>query len=227
MADKISYGWTGKLVRVNLSSDTISIEDDSHLQDGYIGGMGFANKILYDEVPAGVDWKDEEAKIVLAAGPLTGSGVPLAGRSTWSHLSTFTTDHLVVDSHNGGMIGAALKYSGHDAIIIEGAADTPVYILIDDDTISIEDASDVWAAARARRPRSSAASTAPISAPPSSGQPARTCCPIPSSSTPARTRPARGQAHASASKNARAWSSAVPRPCMSPIRRWWPTCPTT
>ena len=144
MADKISYGWTGKLVRVNLSSDTISIEDDSHLQDDYIGGMGFANKILYDEVPAGVDWKDEEAKIVLAAGPLTGSGVPLAGRSTWSHLSTFTTDHLVVDSHNGGMIGAALKYSGHDAIIIEGAADTPVYILIDDDTISIEDASDVW-----------------------------------------------------------------------------------
>lgn len=144
MADKISYGWTGKLVRVNLSSDTISIEDDSHLQDDYIGGMGFANKILYDEVPAGVDWKDEEAKIVLAAGPLTGSGVPLAGRSTWSHLSTFTTDHLVVNSHNGGMIGAALKYSGHDAIIIEGAADTPVYILIDDDTISIEDASDVW-----------------------------------------------------------------------------------
>lgn len=76
MADKISYGWTDKLVRVNLSSGTISIEDDSHLQDDYIGGMGFANKILYDEVPAGVDWKDEEAKIVLAAGPSLDQACP-------------------------------------------------------------------------------------------------------------------------------------------------------
>ena len=143
MAD-ITYGWAGWIARVNLSTGDITEESDAELQKDYIGGMGFANKIMYDEVPAGTDWMDEENKAVLAVGPLTGSGVPLGGRSTWATLSTFSTDHLVVDCHCGGQLGAKLKYSGHDGLIIEGKADKPVYILIDDDKISIEDASAVW-----------------------------------------------------------------------------------
>ena len=139
-----SYGWAGWIARVNLTSGEITEESDVEMQKDYIGGMGFANKIMYDEVPAGVKWMDEENKAVLAVGPLTGSGVPLAGRSTWSTLSTFTKDHLVVDCHCGGQLGATLKYSGHDGLIIEGKADTPVYILIEDDKVSIEDASAVW-----------------------------------------------------------------------------------
>lgn len=142
--EKISYGWAGWIARVNLTTGEITEESDEEMQKDYIGGMGFANKIMYDEVPAGVDWMDEKNKAVLAVGPLTGSGVPLAGRSTWSTLSTFTTDHLVVDCHCGGQLGAKLKYSGHDGLIIEGKADKPVYIFIDDDKISIEDASAVW-----------------------------------------------------------------------------------
>ena len=144
MADNVSYGWMGWIARVNLSTGEITEESDEAMQKDYIGGMGFANKIMYDEVPAGVDWMDEENKAVLCVGPLTGSGVPLAGRSTWATLSTFTTDHLVVDCHCGGQLGAKLKYSGHDGLIIEGKADKPVYIYIDDDKISIEDASALW-----------------------------------------------------------------------------------
>ncbi|MDY2777218.1 MAG: aldehyde ferredoxin oxidoreductase [Collinsella sp.] len=144
MADKISYGWAGWIARVNLTTGSITEESDEAMQKDYIGGMGFANKIMYDEVPAGVDWMDEENKAVLAVGPLTGAGVPLAGRSTWATLSTFTTDHLVVDCHCGGQLGATLKYSGHDGLIIEGKSETPVYILIEDDKISIEDASALW-----------------------------------------------------------------------------------
>lgn len=109
-----SYGWAGWIARVNLTSGDITEESDVEMQKDYIGGMGFANKIMYDEVGPEVDWMDEENKAVLAVGPLTGSGVPLAGRSTWASLSTFTTDHLVVDMHCGGQLGAMLKYSGHD-----------------------------------------------------------------------------------------------------------------
>lgn len=139
-----SYGWAGWIARVNLTSGDITEESDVEMQKDYIGGMGFANKIMYDEVGPEVDWMDEENKAVLAVGPLTGSGVPLAGRSTWASLSTFTTDHLVVDMHCGGQLGAMLKYSGHDGLIIEGKADKPCYIFIDDDKISIEDASALW-----------------------------------------------------------------------------------
>lgn len=144
MADKVSYGWAGQIVRVNVGTGDITEESDEAMQKDYIGGMGFANKIMYDEVPADTKWDAPENKAVLAVGPLTGSGVPLGGRSTWATLSTFTTDYLVVDAHCGGQLGALLKYSGHDGVIIEGASDSPVYILIDDDKVSIEDASAVW-----------------------------------------------------------------------------------
>ena len=139
-----SYGWAGQIARVNLTTGDISVESDEAMQADYIGGMGFANKIMYDEVPAGTAWDAPENKAVLAVGPLTGSGVPLGGRSTWATLSTFTKDYLVVDAHCGGQLGATLKFSGHDGLIIEGASEKPVYILIDDDKISIEDASAVW-----------------------------------------------------------------------------------
>ena len=71
--------------------------------------MGIANKIMYDEVPAGTDPFSPENKLIFAVGPLTASGVPLAGRTTICSLSTFTKDHLVVDAHCGGMIGAKIK----------------------------------------------------------------------------------------------------------------------
>lgn len=143
MADEKSYGWAGKILRVNLSTGAITTEPTNPYKE-YIGGMGLANKIMYDEVPAGTDPFSPENKIVFAVGPLTASGVPLAGRTTICSLSTFSKDHLIVDAHCGGMLGAKLKLSGHDALIVEGASDHPVYIHIKDDDVTVKDARDVW-----------------------------------------------------------------------------------
>ena len=141
--ENVSYGWQGKIARVNLTTGEITTQSTDPYKY-FLGGMGLANKIMYDEVPEGTDPFSPESKVVMAVGPLTASGTPLAGRTTFSHLSTFTTDHLVVDSHCGGMIGAKLKLAGWDALIIEGASDKPVYIKILNDKITIEDASFVW-----------------------------------------------------------------------------------
>lgn len=138
-----SYGWTGKILRVNLTDKTVSVSP-TDLYKEYLGGMGIANKIMYDEVPAGTDPLSPENKIVFAVGPLTATGVPLAGRTTIASLSTYTTDHQVVDAHTGGMIGAAIKKAGWDAIVIEGASDEPVYLKIDDDDVEIKPADQVW-----------------------------------------------------------------------------------
>lgn len=137
------YGWTGKILRVNLTDKTVSVSPTDPYKE-YLGGMGIANKIMYDEVPAGTDPLSPENKIVFAVGPLTATGVPLAGRTTIASLSTYTTDHQVVDAHTGGMIGAAIKKAGWDAIVIEGASDEPVYLKIDDDDIEIKPADQVW-----------------------------------------------------------------------------------
>ena len=141
--DNISFGWAGKIARVNLTTGAITVESTDPYKQ-YIGGMGIANKIMYDEVPAGTDPLAPESKVIFAVGPLTASGVPLAGRTTLAHLSTFTKDHLVVDSHMGGMFGAKLKLAGWDALIVEGASDKPVFIKIIDDDITIESADGVW-----------------------------------------------------------------------------------
>lgn len=138
-----SYGWTGKILRVNLTDKTVSVSPTDPYKE-YLGGMGIANKIMYDEVPAGTDPLSPENKIVFAVGPLTATGVPLAGRTTIASLSTYTTDHQVVDAHTGGMIGAAIKKAGWDAIVIEGASDKPVYLKIDDDDVEIKPADQVW-----------------------------------------------------------------------------------
>ena len=141
--DNVSFGWAGKIARVNLTTGAVTVESTDPYKQ-YIGGMGIANKIMYDEVPAGTDPLSPESKVIFAVGPLTASGVPLAGRTTLAHLSTFTKDHLVVDSHMGGMFGAKLKLAGWDALVVEGASDEPVFIKIIDDEITIESAEGVW-----------------------------------------------------------------------------------
>lgn len=144
MADSISYGWTGKILRVNLTTGDITTESTEPYEELYIGGMGLANKVLYDEVPANTDPFSPENKIIFAVGPLTATGVPLAGRTTISTLSCFTKGFMPVDAHCGGMIGARIKQAGWDAIIIEGASDAPVYINIKNQDVEIKDASMVW-----------------------------------------------------------------------------------
>lgn len=143
MADEKSFGWTGKMLRVNLTTGRITTEPTEPYK-AYIGGMGLANKIMYDEVPAGTEPFDPENKIIFAVGPLTATGVPLAGRTTICSLSTYTTDHLIVDAHCGGMLGAKMKMAGYDAIIVEGASDKPVYLSIHNDDVKIKSAAAVW-----------------------------------------------------------------------------------
>ena len=137
------YGWTGTILRVNLTTGAITTEDSSKYQK-YIGGMGFGYRIIYDEVPLTTKAYDPESKFVMAVGPLTGSGVPCSGRMNISFLSSWSKGYSILDAHMGGHIGPQLKYAGYDAVIVEGVSKTPVYLKIEDGNVSIEDASPIW-----------------------------------------------------------------------------------
>ena len=136
-------GWAGKILRVNLTNGKISSEETSKYQD-FIGGMGIGYKVLFDEVPAGTKPYDPENKIVFGAGPLCGSGVPCSSRTNITSLYPGNDKNLVTDSHMGGNFAAFLKYAGWDAIIIEGVSKSPVWLRIENDKVSLEDASFVW-----------------------------------------------------------------------------------
>ncbi len=136
-------GWTGKMLRVNLTTGAITVEDTLKYKD-LIGGAGIGYKVIFDEVPQGTKPYDEANKIVFAVGPLTGTGAPCSGRTNITSLLPANPYHAVSDSHMGGNFGPVLKFAGWDAIIVEGKAAKPVWLRIEDDKVSIEDASHVW-----------------------------------------------------------------------------------
>lgn len=136
-------GWTGKLLRVNLSTGKIVTEDTMKYKD-LVGGAGIGYKVLFDEVPQGTHPHDEANKIFIGAGPLTGTGAPCSGRTNIVSLLPSNPYYAVSDSHMGGNFGPYMKFSGWDGIIVEGKSDKPVWLKVVDDKVSIEDASHLW-----------------------------------------------------------------------------------
>ncbi|MBB6215805.1 aldehyde:ferredoxin oxidoreductase [Anaerosolibacter carboniphilus] len=137
------YGYTGKILRVNLNEKSWKVEAlDVEKAKKYIGGRGLGTKILCEEVSPEVEPLSPENKLIFITGPLTGTPTPTGGRYMVVTKSPLTG--TVACSNSGGYWGAELKFSGFDMIIVEGKADAPVYLNIVDDQIEIKDAAHLW-----------------------------------------------------------------------------------
>ncbi|MGI6278926.1 MAG: aldehyde ferredoxin oxidoreductase [Tissierellia bacterium] len=139
----MSLGFTGKILRINLTTGDFHVEDSSKYND-YIGGAGVGTRIMYEEVPVGTKPYDEANKLVYSVGPNTGTSAPCSGRTTITSLSTFTKGNMIIHAHMGGEMAYMMKMAGYDTIIVEGKATSPVYIKIRNDEVSIQDASSMW-----------------------------------------------------------------------------------
>lgn len=139
----MTLGFTGKQLRINLTTGESTVEDSLKYKD-YIGGAGVGTRIMYEEVPLGTKPYDEANKLIYSVGPNTGTSAPCSGRITITSLSTFTKGHNIIHAHMGGEMAYMMKMAGYDTIIVEGKADKPVFIKIRDDEVTIEDASDLW-----------------------------------------------------------------------------------
>ncbi len=136
-------GWQNKILRINLSDKEIKTEKlDKEDAKKYLGARGLGTKILYDEVDPEVDPLSSENKLIFAAGPLTGTASVSASR--YNVVTKGPLTGAIAGSNSGGNWGPEMKYAGYDAIIIEGKADEPVYIVIEDDEVSIESAEEIW-----------------------------------------------------------------------------------
>ncbi|MCK5095467.1 MAG: aldehyde ferredoxin oxidoreductase, partial [Spirochaetes bacterium] len=133
----------GKVLRVNLSKKEILTEPlTEELRYNFIGGRGINSKILYDETGPNTDPLGPENRLIIGAGPLTGTPVPTSGRYTVTAKSPLTG--ILGDGNAGGTFGAELKYAGYDHLIIRGRSEKPVYLLIDDDNVKLKDARHLW-----------------------------------------------------------------------------------
>ena len=144
MADKLG-GWTGKILRVDLSSGRIWTVPSVEYGRQYYGGRGIAARIAWDEIPPGVGPFDPENRLIVGPGPLTGTSAPNSGRTSVCTLSPQAYPYeWFSHSSVGGFWGPMLKYAGYDLVVVEGASDTPVYLWIDDDQVDLRDATSLW-----------------------------------------------------------------------------------
>ncbi len=136
-------GWTGKLLRVNLTSGRSQVEDipSPWLRD-YIGGRGVADRYLWKELDPRVDPLSPDNKLILATGPLTGTPVPCGAR--YMAVTKGPLTGAITTSNSGGHWGPELKFAGYDMVLIEGKAPKPVYLFIYDDIVQIRDAKAFW-----------------------------------------------------------------------------------
>src|SRR3989449_8408592 len=136
-------GWTGKLLRVNLTTGSSQVEDipGEWLRE-YIGGRGMADRYLWHELNPRVDPLSPDNKLLFAAGPLTGTPVPCGAR--YMVVTKGALTNVITTSNSGGHWGPELKFAGYDLLIVEGRAQRPVYLFIYDDVIEIRDAGRLW-----------------------------------------------------------------------------------
>jgi len=139
----MTFGWYGKLLRINLDNKTISQESiDTSILHRWIGGRGLGVALLAREVPPSPDPPGIENKLIFSVGPLTGTGAPGSGR--FSLVSRSPLTGTIFDSNAGGLWGIMLKKCGYDALIIEGRSSLPCYLAVIDGQCSIQDAGGLW-----------------------------------------------------------------------------------
>lgn len=136
-------GWTGRILFYDLSRRRSRVwEYDGDMALKFFGGRGYAAKILWDMVPRGADPLGPENKLVFAAGPLTGLPGPSTGKLVVAAKSPLTGGYG--DGNLGSLAAVQLRRAGFDALVVEGASDRPVYLLVEDGKAEALDADDLW-----------------------------------------------------------------------------------
>ncbi len=136
-------GWNGKLLRVDLSrGKAVSQKYDASFARNFLGGRGFAAKILWDELKPALNPISPENRLIFAAGPLTAFALPSSGKLLVAAKSPLTGGYG--DGNLGTNATVQMRRAGYDAIVIQGKAPKPTILYIYDDQSEFFDASEYW-----------------------------------------------------------------------------------
>lgn len=91
----------GKVLQIDLSKMESTVQElTENLAKNYIGGRGFALRILFDEVKPNIDAFSPENILLFITGPLTGTLAPQSGRFTVAGKSPLSG--IYGDANSGG-----------------------------------------------------------------------------------------------------------------------------
>ncbi|HSB05985.1 MAG TPA: aldehyde ferredoxin oxidoreductase N-terminal domain-containing protein [Thermodesulfobacteriota bacterium] len=137
--------WTGKRLFVDLGihrawTEEIPEED----LEKYIGGRGLNGKFFLDYMISRVAPSSHEDPIVFGVGPLAGTFAPCSGWTSISAFSPLSRYKRYAHTSLPGHWGPQLKFAGFDQLIVKGKAEKPVYLSIEGEKVSIEEAKHLW-----------------------------------------------------------------------------------
>ena len=133
-----TYGYAGKILRVNLSTGAITTVPTENYASRFLGGRGIALKIYWDEVHPQIDALDPENRLIFMSGPIC--GLPGFAGSRWQICGKSPILNQFSYSNLGGAWGVQLKFAGYDGLVISGKADKLVYMVIDNGKVELKDA---------------------------------------------------------------------------------------
>jgi aldehyde:ferredoxin oxidoreductase len=124
-------GYTDKTLYINVGTHEIKEKAVPPLmKEKFIGGKGYGLRLLWEATGPDTKWNDPENEINISSGPIGGitqySGT---GKSICVSISPQTD--IPIDSNVGGFFGPFLKFSGYDAIELQGKAEKDIIIFID------------------------------------------------------------------------------------------------
>lgn len=137
------YLYHGRILVIDLTSQEVKVEELSpSLLKGYLGGVGLASRLLYQYSPPGTEALSPHNPLVFATSALAGTIVPTANKHAVATKSPLTG--LIGDSLSSSFWSLALKRTGFDAMVIKGAAASPIYLFIDNDIVHFKKAEHLW-----------------------------------------------------------------------------------
>ncbi|HEY3450661.1 MAG TPA: aldehyde ferredoxin oxidoreductase N-terminal domain-containing protein [Myxococcales bacterium] len=142
--------YAGKILRVDLSTGRSETFDTEPHAKRFLGGRGVATSIHWAEVPPESRFDDERNRLVISFGPLCGMANGLGG-SRWGIYSKSPypasgrtgRDHFCY-GNLGGSFGAELRFAGYDGLVVQGRAEKPVWIGIEDGKVELHSADELW-----------------------------------------------------------------------------------
>ena len=138
------YGWTGTLLRINLTNNEVSTQSIEPYIERFIGGRGIVTKLYWDEVSEDTDSLHPDSPLMFMTGPLAGSGAIACSRWIVAGKSPLHYPEQFGLGNAGGSFGIKLKAAGFDGIIVTGKAAYPVYLYIYDNKVEVRDAKGLW-----------------------------------------------------------------------------------
>lgn len=130
-----------RILYIDLSRKLFWTEEREDLFGKWLGGTGVAIQLYKEEVPRRADPLGPENAVIFAVGPLTGA-FPMASKVVAVFKSPL--NGFVSESHGGGRAATAIRFAGYGAIVIRGASDMPIYVVVDDEKVRFRDAGALW-----------------------------------------------------------------------------------